>query len=698
MKKRRVGIRHRSSRVVLSEILPYEVPVTFSNIGFYRFLNDSKMQFTETAVTFRSDQKDLLPVLRIIFGANSEITATAVGTGYLYSLARNTLKKPTIPLLYNIRHLENRPRQLSIVHPKSQIALVDFYATYSTLLLYHTGRGAFSVRHPHRVARYTIVRDSVFSERRARRHGTIETTNAESDRIRSYFVYRKYDNIHKFYESQEYGSNEKRFGHLMRLDISQCFDSVYTHSITWATSDKEAVKRALYGEKLPGRIPSFGDQFDVVMMRLNDNETHGIPIGPEFSRIFAEIILQRVDTNVERVLRTHGIEHGRDYDILRYVDDYFVFMRDPTLRDPIVNVLADQLVPFRFHLNTSKEVMHSTPFISDMSIAKSRLVQVLEHELRIVSASDSPELAGVSLEFTSSSRRMIASYKTVLRESGLGPLDIGNFALATAEVRLESLMEKYMTAERRVLARADDSARSRLLLGNQKAAARVLIAAVELAFYVFGGCPRVGPSIKLARIVTLCREFASEMHLVADVRASLDDLIFNEVLIQLNRNPLSKYASVESLYLLTLLSELGEHYRIGIEDLCRFVGVSVESRRGYTVPDWYNALIVAELFRFMADDLRFVDLRAALEQFMLARVETMVKSRRSFAEEPIYVLNAIASPYVSLPVKAELLRFYGVTDPHDADLAIEVQDSWFTNWRAVDLLADLQLKRVQEVY
>ena len=63
-----------------------------------------------------------------------------------------------------------------------------------------------------------------------------------------------------------------------------------------------------------------------------NGNTHGIVIGPEFSRIFAEILLQSIDVKVKNKLLSykssnyiHGIVEGVHYTIKRYVDDYFLF-------------------------------------------------------------------------------------------------------------------------------------------------------------------------------------------------------------------------------------------------------------------------------------------------------------------------------------------------------------------------------------
>ena len=62
------------------------------------------------------------------------------------------------------------------------------------------------------------------------------------------------------------------------------------------------------------------------MQQMNYNETNGIIIYPEFSRIFAELILQRIDKNVEKELYNKGYRYKEDYDIYRYVDDFSSFI------------------------------------------------------------------------------------------------------------------------------------------------------------------------------------------------------------------------------------------------------------------------------------------------------------------------------------------------------------------------------------
>jgi len=77
---------------------------------------------------------------------------------------------------------------------------------------------------------------------------------------------------------------------LVKTDISRFYPTIYTHSIVWAAYGKEKVKTALKNYE-----GSFADRLDVLVRSCNRNQTIGISIGPETSRIIAEIISSRID-------------------------------------------------------------------------------------------------------------------------------------------------------------------------------------------------------------------------------------------------------------------------------------------------------------------------------------------------------------------------------------------------------------------
>lgn len=573
----------------------------------------------------------------------------------------------------------------------SQFAFVGFYQRYRSLILYHSGRSDFSIRHPKRMTRYTIHQDSVFNELLSTKGlGSIETSGYEYDRIRSYFVYARYDNIYKFHESPEYRASERRFGHLLRLDISKCFDSIYTHSIEWATHTKEAVKQ----ERRQVFDNTFAKDFDGLIRAMNDNETHGILIGPEVSRIFAEVVLQRVDSDVEVALEKVGLRHGTDYEILRYVDDFFIFMRDLNDQDRIVSAIEDRLRPYRFHLNAAKESVHTTPFISDISIAKDRIRSHLRRGLRL---EPDETLVGSPLRFEGDIAKLVSSYKTVLRETGLAPSEMVNFTLATIETALESAISahnRWLIETAPTVAPPQDGVQP--TRRSLQELAHCLREGVELAFYVYGGSPRVTPAIKLSRIVSLCRKAAHQLSVGLDRSGAIDDLIFKETRIQLRRNPLEERSAVEGLYLLTLLGDLGDHYRLEPDELCDFARLG--SLGKLSIPDWFDPMVVVELLRYIKDYPPYTSLRAAVESWVVDRVETLARTTRRYSEIPLYVLGVCTDPHAAMQTKRALLATCKVDTHADVTAFLELQDRWFTNWGAVDLHTELLLKRVQEVY
>ncbi|PPV41777.1 hypothetical protein C5L43_04655, partial [Ectopseudomonas oleovorans] len=90
------------------------------------------------------------------------------------------------------------------------------------------------------------------------------------------------------------------------------------------------------------------------MQLSNYNETAGILIGPEVSRIFSEIIFQKIDSNIESELSDLGLQANRHYAIRRYVDDYFVFSDSENNSKLIAETIEKYCKFYKFNLNTSK--------------------------------------------------------------------------------------------------------------------------------------------------------------------------------------------------------------------------------------------------------------------------------------------------------------------------------------------------------
>lgn len=102
MKKRReVRLRYKKERVVFSDVLPYELPIIFSNRYFYRFLikYDIYAQRGKDE-SFIAKWRDNIPegvrgILAVLFQVNYS---------NLSGKTEWNLNQATIPFTYSIRH------------------------------------------------------------------------------------------------------------------------------------------------------------------------------------------------------------------------------------------------------------------------------------------------------------------------------------------------------------------------------------------------------------------------------------------------------------------------------------------------------------------------------------------------------------------------------------------------------------------
>ncbi len=318
MAKRRVSLTHRKQRSILTDMLPFEVPPTFSNRGYYRFLRDNSVEIEKGQLRWVCKTDALDRTMRLLFGIkaatpiNAEVVIEWGKEKTRRSVPYNKCEMATIPFNFRVAHnLDGRT--LSVVHPRNQVVVASFYATHSALIIYHTSVSEFSIRHPVSVSRYAYFKDRLHEERLDSVAG-LEEEDREYEQLGSYFVYRRYGNIHRFFESYKYHRSEKKYDAMVQIDVSKCFDSIYTHSLPWAVLGKDQTKFKMEDSK-----GTFGGRFDSLMQHLNHKETNGIVIGPEFSRIFAEIILQSVDAELLKQLAKANLHHKLDYEIFRYV-------------------------------------------------------------------------------------------------------------------------------------------------------------------------------------------------------------------------------------------------------------------------------------------------------------------------------------------------------------------------------------------
>ena len=74
-----------------------------------------------------------------------------------------------------------------------------------------------------------------------------------------------------------------------------------------------------------------------------------------------------------------GLKYGVDYEIRRYVDDYFIFANDENHIESIFKVLKKELKEYKLYINEAKTNRIATPFISNQAVGKRELSNLLNN-------------------------------------------------------------------------------------------------------------------------------------------------------------------------------------------------------------------------------------------------------------------------------------------------------------------------------
>lgn len=139
-----------------------------------------------------------------------------------------------------------------------------------------------------------------------------------------------------------------QFEYVLHTDITDCYGSIYTHSVPWAIHTKPIAKK--------NRDPN-GNLGNIIDKHLRDmafGQTNGIPQGSVLMDFIAEMVLGYADIQL-----TSRIQAGRiqDYQIIRYRDDYRIFSNNPQDGEQITKLLTEILIELGMRLNVQKTLI-----------------------------------------------------------------------------------------------------------------------------------------------------------------------------------------------------------------------------------------------------------------------------------------------------------------------------------------------------
>ena len=538
------NIKHNIFLPLMTDILPYELPVLFTNKYFYKFLKSNYDEYyNNICTTFEENKNKQLNIYRNnILNINMFIKSYGQNDNLGLLLLQQYIDDDSIPMLFHIKKNNNAYRTMSIIHPASQINICDLYHKYENEILFYTNKGSdVSLRHPYKKDYKYMDIDMILKkyinldlDADNSQDSIINDDYTEEEFQVRYFSYRKYLYINSFYNSQEYKDLEKKFDLCSMFDIKKCFDSIYTHSIAWAIKGIEAAKNNR-------NINCFENKIDKVMRACNWGETHGILIGSEFSRIFAEIILQEIDIEVVKKIENENenekLKKGIDYDIKRYVDNYFVFANNEELLKKIRHIYNEKLEQYKLFTNSDK------PFITDLTILKTKINILFKDILNfnITNEIDEKTYNNIIENSNKNFKYCLNNLRILISEHDISGLNISSFINKKIKRYIEYLWQSMHKKNKKYIGKIINNLQNHLDY------------ILEITSYIYSIGANYSSTIITTKIYYLIILISKKIKL----SNKYYNRIYNDIIIFYNKNynKTYLYEYIELFYILDTLSE-----------------------------------------------------------------------------------------------------------------------------------------------
>lgn len=622
IKRKKIRLRYKKERVVFSDVLPYELPLIFSNRYFYRFLVrngiwiEISREGQDTLHWNKTEDKGILGLLAIIFCRKiSEFEGKD-------SLLLNVHDLKRIPFVYSIQHKPLKHRFLSLIHPANQIKVVDLYNRYKDAIIYLCSKSNFSIRYPSKVACYFYYKDRLHHVLMGKKTDKMEMYFNEYENLKTFFSYKRYTNIYKFYEDYRYQRAEKKFSRLLKMDVQNCFDSIYTHSIAWAINGGVDIYKDTFEGKCDGSV---GVLWDKMMQEMNYNETNGIVIGPECSRIFAEVIMQYVDQMVEQQLLIKGYRNKVDYECYRYVDDYFFFYNSEAVKVDAEQLFQMYLKEFKLSLSQEKNKTFERPFVTEITKAKIAIDDLLNNTVKLYTNEPESELSleeemeqteqdmsqeaeepllkvdrpkvtdclATDVYFCLNATDFNKRFKVLVSANSVEPKDVLNYTIARLAIRLERALKKFdryyktlclAIVEPELVDLYSQVEKKRKQL--EKDLSKYLFNILDSVFFLYANSKRINTTLKVMQILNIIwiyldndysLEVGKKKSMVRRFTEYAREIVFkkirDEISVVLQTAPMDEHVQLETLYFLLILRSMNGKYHLSRPEMEKYLKI-----------------------------------------------------------------------------------------------------------------------------
>ncbi len=679
-------------RALLTDTAPNDVPLVFSNEGLYVNSHRANNQSSEL-------------LNKIIFALYSNHIDPSKNNYLNISDRMSAKNKYSSPFKYKIIKNEHKLRTLSLTHPRTQLNFTEFYRDHSPEINYLCGHSQFSIRAPVKVGNSFTLKSQRKITSEDYKNIDIDTLESELHKksSSSFFTYKGHTRLYKIYTSERLIGLEKKFNHMWLLDISNCFDSIYTHSISWAVKDKSFIKEHV----------KFSNQFcqklDTLMQRGNNNETNGISIGSEFSRVFAEIIFQKIDVNIENYLDDKfGLKHSVDYEVIRYVDDYMIFSTSEKSANIVYKAIEDALNDYNLYLSEAKTHKYSRPFCTEKSsliVGLNVILNDLEHSLFDVHYFNKnkqifPKKIYRKLRFKNN---FIDKVKRLCVNNKSDYSLPSNFLISVFNRRINELTLNYYDFKKEY--EKQDLAEGKVIKEERDRANLIFRDALEillnLILFFYSVKPSLGASNKVAQSIIKVDRFISEElpHFTPYIRTFIMDCISNDLYFSHEDSYREGFTYIEQLNILLATAEFDENYLISPSLIKQMLNKNEE-------PSYFE---IISLLYYCKDHEKYLEIISLLEVASIKKLDTAMFAVDSEALH--LLLDLLSCPYVSSSFKRKILKaeiernqalnevYIDNTNENLDNILRELKNTyWFVKWTNSDLYELLVRKELNPVY
>lgn len=632
--------------------------------------------------------------------------------------------------------------------------MVSFYEKYKSLILYYCQQSRFSLRYPYAVACYFYYCDRLHHTLLGKRSDDLELYFNEYENLKTYFSYKRYTQIYRFYEDYRYHRAEKKFAHLQKFDIQACFNSIYTHSIAWATNGGKATYKRFFKGSEDG---TFGSVWDSLMQKMNYNETNGIVIGPEFSRLFAEVILQYIDKCVEMDLNKKGYRWNVDYECYRYVDDHFFFYNNKEVLETARQSYACHLNEYKMSISNEKTEDMERPFITPISRAKLAIDKLIHDTITInlndellqsdLREDEDKDIAETS-EFNNTGEDVVdlnrlqkslatkynlyfrstffsSSFQDIMKANGVDAKDVLNYTIACIGNRCERMLKKFDKLYKPLclvdkipdlpseIAEQAEKRKSRM----EHELSLFLFNLIDSAFFIYSFNKQLNSTLKLVNLINTIIVYLDTDYMdrvknrkdnailkhkrfTDDIRANVFKKIQDEINVVFQCQHYNEDTQLETLYFLITLRSMRHKYHLSAASIEDYLGIK-ENKEGKKELPNMNALSITLFLYYFGDRKEFDELRTLVVEKACSRISNVpLDLRKKTTEIVILLLDLMACPYLSAASKAKVGKAFDLSNKEIRKILGYFKNGrfMFTNWKKLNVTKELNAKISQEVY